>query len=289
MTISADEFVYKLPGSVGGGKPGAHRSYSRGAGLSFAAHARLFDQPDPRRIDLHASLSSIPRDWLVRTSHQRSSIVVNAIVDVSASMHCEPARGKLRLAAEFIGALGISAFRAGDSVSLMAFDQGFREDLYLSPRWGRGIGAAMADRIATCEIRDTPGSAMRGLADCVERIAGRRGGLLFLVSDYHWPLDGLAGLLESLPGILIVPIVVWQQSEITPPEQDGLLSLRDAESGAMRYLWLRRKIRQGWRDNLQRRRREIDRVLAGRHIFPFHVDGDFDAERLSRYFMEQVA
>lgn len=289
MSIGANEFVYKLPGTTGGGKPGAHRSHSRGAGLTFAAHARLFDQPDPRRIDLHASLCAIPRDWLVRTSHQRSSIVISAIIDVSASMHCDPAYGKLGLVTDFLEALGFSAFRAGDSVTLMAFDQGFREDLYLPPRQGRGIGVAMADRIANCEARNTAGSATRGLADCIEHAASRRGGLVFLVSDFHWPLDGLAALLEGLQDTMLVPIVVWDQTEITPPAQDGLLSLRDAESGAMQSVWLRRKTRQRWCDNVLQRRREIDKTFAVRDILPFHIDGDFDAERLSRYFLEQVA
>jgi len=287
MTISADEFVYKLPGNVAGNKPGAHHSHSRGAGLAFAAHARLFDQPDPRRIDLHASLCAIPRNWMVRTHYQRAAIVVSAIVDVSASMHCAVPRNKLELVADFLKALGFSAFRAGDAVSLMAFDQGFREDLYLAPRWSRGIGAVLADRIGAREARAAPANALRGLAECLERAAGGRGGLVFLVSDFHWPLDNLELLLPSLRGTMVVPIVVWDAAEIDPPARTGLLSLRDAESGEMRHLWLSQRTRQRWRAKLRQRRREIDRAFAAHDIFPFHLNGVFDGGRLSSYFLEQ--
>ena len=55
--------------------------------MNFVSHAKLTDQPDPRRLDLRASISNIQRDWLVRVNKQRAAITIAAIVDVSPSMY----------------------------------------------------------------------------------------------------------------------------------------------------------------------------------------------------------
>ena len=291
MSAGAHEFLYKIPGLTDGHRPGAHRSRSRGAGMAFAAHARLFDYPDPRRIDLHASISSLNRDWLVRTSQQRSSIVIKAVVDVSTSMRFGASQSKLAVVSDFLYALGYSAHRSGDSVSLMAFDRAFRDDLYMPVRSGRGIGDSMAKTInASSTASNSPNSSpddLAGLAECVERIAGTSG-LVFLVSDFHCQLDQLAPILDRLGDQLVVPLVVWDKAEIEPPAQGGLVSFGDAESGQIRRLWLNNKLRRQWRDNVKRRRDEIGALFAANDMRVLHLEAGFDPEMLSRYFLEQV-
>ncbi len=255
--------------------------------MTFYAHARLFDQPDPRRIDLRASLCNIRRDWLVRTNHQRSSATISTIVDVSASMHLGSARGKPGIVTDFLQSLGYSAHRSGDSVGLMAFDSTFRDDLYMPARMGRGVGEAMASRVYNCDIRTTGGVATEGLTECVERTAGN-GGIVFLLSDFHWSLDNLTTLLDKLADSLVVPLVVWDQTELEPPAEGKFLSVRDVESGQIRRLWLNKTTRQQWCDNVNARRREIADVFSASDIFPFYLDGGFEAEALSRYFLEKV-
>jgi len=286
MTVGPHEFLYKIPGITDGHRPGAHRSRSRGAGMAFAAHARLFDYPDPRRIDLHASLSSLHGDWLVRTTQQHSAVEVKAVVDVSASMHFGANGGKLGAVADFLYALGYSAHRSGDSVSLMAFDHELREDLYMPARSSRGIGHAMATAVRACAPGNGPGS-LHGLAECVDRIAGSAG-LVFLVSDFHYALDDIAAVLDKLGGLLVVPMVVWDKAETEPPAPGSLLSVRDAESGQIRRLWMRNQIRRQWRDNVMRRRDELGVLFAANEMQAFHIEGGFDSEGLSRYFLEQV-
>ncbi len=60
---------------------------------------RLYDRPDPRRLDLRASLRNIQQEWLVRVNRQQTSIPVHAVVDVSASMSFGSRRSKLEVAA----------------------------------------------------------------------------------------------------------------------------------------------------------------------------------------------
>ncbi|MCP4875670.1 MAG: MxaS protein [Gammaproteobacteria bacterium] len=286
MTAGMHEFLYKIPGITDGYRPGAHRSRSRGAGMAFAGHARLFDYPDPRRIDLHASLSSLHGEWLVRTSQQRSAVVIKVVVDVSASMHFGASTSKLEVVADFLLALGYSAHRAGDSVGLMAFDHEFREDLYMPARSGRGIGNAMAATVRASTAGNAPGS-LQGLSECIDRIAGS-GGLVFLVSDFHYSLDGLATVLDKLGDLLVVPLVVWDKAEIEPPAEGGLLSVRDAESGRIRRLWLRDELQRQWRDKVARRRDELGALFAASDMRSFYIEGGFDAEALSKYFLEHV-
>ena len=104
------------------------------------SHAKLTDQPDPRRLDLRASISNIQRDWLVRINKQRAAITIAAIVDVSTSMYFGAGQNKLQVAAEFLQALGFSAGGLGDSVSLVPFDSVKRTDLSMPARFGRGLG-----------------------------------------------------------------------------------------------------------------------------------------------------
>jgi hypothetical protein len=112
--------------------------------------------------------------------------------------------------------------------------------------------------------------------------------LVFMVSDFHWPLGPLNEVLDTLVRARVVPLVVWNASETEPPRTGKLLSARDAESGARQTLWLRKTLRTQWRTAVARRRSEIEELFAARGMVPFWVEGGFDAEALSRHFLEAV-
>jgi hypothetical protein len=192
---------------------------------------------------------------------------------------------KLQVAADFVEALGQSAGRLGDAVGMVAFDAAERADLFVPAVVSRGIGALMASVLRQAE---TAARGFEGLEAAAQRVAGRRG-LVFLVSDFHWPLERLNPILDLLAHAYVVPIIVWDPAEIEPPALDALAPLRDAESGARRTLWLRPKLRSQWRDAVARRRTELDGLFAARAIRPFYVVGEFDAEAMSQYFLEASA
>jgi uncharacterized protein (DUF58 family) len=281
------EFHYRLPGRASGFRPGSHSGSSFGAGQEFAMHGRLFDHPDPRRIDLRASLRAIPAQWLVRVHLQRVAVPLHVVVDVSASMHFGRRQSKLSLAADFVAALGYSAFRAGDQVGMLAFDAAEREDLYSPARYGQGVGEVMAGLLRECARGAGVAGGIDGLERSASKLAGRQG-LVFLVSDFHWPLTRLPAVLDTLAHAYVVPMVVWDPAEIEPPEGAALLWVDDLESGARRTLWMREKTRREWRDAVARRRAEINGLFGRRGVRPFFVQGAFDADALSRYFLEAV-
>jgi hypothetical protein len=297
------EFHYRLPSRIGGQRPGAHKGHSLGGGQLFAGHRRLLDHPDPRRLDLRASLRDSRGDWLVQVQRQRVAIPVHAIVDVSASMHFGTQRSKLQVAADFVEAMGTSAFRIGDPAGLSAYDGSERDDLYLPARHGRGAGVAMAALLRDSAPRPptrangawwrrkvAPRATPGGLAACAARLAGRRG-LVFVVSDFHGPLDDLAAALDALAHAFVVPMIAWDPAETTPPDAQGLLAVRDAETGARRTLWLREGLRREWREAVAARRAELNALFAARDLRSFELlgaAGAFDAEALTQYFLETV-
>jgi hypothetical protein len=332
MSESA-EFHYRIAPACGGFRPGAHPGTNLGAGQEFAAHARLFDLPDPRRIDLRASLRNARREPLVRTFKQRAAVPVHAVIDVSASMGFGAQRAKLDVIADFVESLGHSAYRVGDAVGLVAFDSEVRDDLYLPAQHSRGVGSAMAELLREFVQRaagadSSLAAASAGDADCgavlqrsIERLAGKSG-LVFLVSDFHWAQQngepslhadapknsqhnvsvdtdadvtlpslacgqqGLLAALDMLAHAQVVPIVVWDPAEMTPPQEDVWLTIVDAESGVLRTLWVGAKVRAQWQQRVSERRATLDALFAKAGLRPFYLHGAFDPEALTRHFLE---
>ncbi|TAN51142.1 MAG: hypothetical protein EPN21_07340 [Methylococcaceae bacterium] len=55
----ADVTLYRVPWRYGGFRPGIHASRHAGSGQLFQRLAGLLDYPDPRRLDLRASLTDL--------------------------------------------------------------------------------------------------------------------------------------------------------------------------------------------------------------------------------------
>lgn len=278
------EFRYRAPGRVPGWHAGSHAGSMPGAGLQFASHLRLQDHPDPRRLDLRASIASLRPGWLVRVNRQQAAMTVRLLVDVSASMRFgTPA--KLAVAAAFVRALGQSAFRVGDAVGMAAFDRSERADLRVAAWRHRGMGEMLADLLLQSE---GGAGGLEGLREAATLQAGRNG-IVFLVSDFQWPLEGLPAVLDALGPAHVVPLVVWDAAEVEPPAGDGLALLRDAESGRRRTLWLRPALRHRWREAVAQRRAELDGLFGARGLRPFYLQGAFDADALGEHLCEAWA
>jgi hypothetical protein len=280
--MTTEEFHYRLPERIGGHRLGSHPGSSLGAGQEFVSHVNLYDRPDPRRLDLRASLRNVRGDWLVRVYRQRTGIAVQVVIDVSSSMSFGARRPKLQVVAEFVEALGRSAFRVGDALGMLAFDAKARTDLFVPALMSRGIGSVMASALRQTETR---AGGIEGLEEVALQLAGREG-LVFLVSDFHWPLDRLGGVLDLVAQAHVVPMIVWDPAEIQPPERDALAALHDAETGVRRTLWMRPRLRAQWHDAVAKRRSELDRFFTARALRPFYVIERFDGQAMSRYFLE---
>ena len=278
------EFHYRSRHRVPGWRTGSHAGTAPGAGLEFATHLRLQDHADPRRLDLRASIASLRGDWLVRMNRQQTAMAVRLLVDVSASMRFGTP-GKLEVVAGFVRALGQSAFRVGDAVGMAAFDHRERPDLRVAAWRHRGMGEMLASLLL--QSRGGAGG-IEGLREAAALFAGRSG-LVFLASDFQWPLAGLDAVLDGLAPAHVVPLVAWDDAEVEPPAADGLATLRDAESGRTRTLWLRPALRTRWCEAVRTRRDTLDRLFGAHALRPFYMQGTFDAQALTRHLCELQA
>jgi len=275
------EFRYRSPHRVPGQRTGTHAGSGLGAGLEFVTHLSLYARPDPRRLDLRASLASLQSEWLVRVNRQRAAMTVRLLVDVSASMRFG-APSKLEVVAEFVRSLGHSAFRVGDAVGMVAFDRAERPELRIGAWRHRGMG----EMLATLLLESTGGAGgIEGLREAAMLLAGRSG-IVFLVSDFHWPLAGLDDVLDMLTPAFVVPIVVWDPTEVEPPGRNGLATLSDAESGRGRSFWMRPALRTRWHEAVAARRTALDHLFAAHALRPFYLQGAFDAQALSNHLWE---
>ncbi|HEY9215796.1 MAG TPA: DUF58 domain-containing protein, partial [Ancylobacter sp.] len=102
---------------------GAHRGRPLGAGGLFRDVATLLEWPDPRRLDLRASVRDPFEQLYVRRFEQKTAITVYALIDVSASMSFRGNMHKLEVAAAICAALAASARRIGDRFGLIGCDR----------------------------------------------------------------------------------------------------------------------------------------------------------------------
>jgi len=274
------EVHYRVGGPVRGHFPGHHRSTRGESGFEFRGHAPLLDAPDPRRLDLHASLRDPFGQWRVRVYRQRMSVPVAVVADLSASMGFAASQPKLHVLADFVESLAWSAWRTGDSFAFVGCDSGVRADL-LQPRTrARGAGGEVARRLRALH---PGGRDARGLLDA-PRYLGRQRALLFLVSDFHLPLALVAQVLDALSVHEVVPMVLWHPLEFGLSAAHGLAQVIDPESGRQRLVWWRPALRARWEAAHAQRREALLSLFQARRLEPLFLEGGYDADAITRYF-----
>lgn len=277
------EFHYKIGWRVSGHRAGFHPSATSGPGFEFRGHAALFDLPDPRRLDLHASLRDPFGVWQVRVHRQRASIPVILLADLSASMGAFTNGGttdKMQVLADFAASLAYSVYRTGDAFSFIGCDESLRDDLRLPLTRVRGAGIALADR-----LRDFAplGRSADGLLEGAGALSARRS-LVFLASDFHFPLDLLDQLLRALARHEVVPVVIWDAAELQPITRFGLASVTDSETGGERTLLLRKGLRQRINQAYAERRAALAAAFIRYSVHPVYFTGGYNEDRMTAHF-----
>lgn len=277
------EVHYRAAAPALGHFPGHHRSRRGDSGIEFRGHTSLLNAPDPRRLDLHASLRDPYNGaghWLVKVYSQRLSIPVLVLADLSASMGFAGERRKLDVLADFTDSLAWSAWRTGDAFGFIGCDTAVRGDWLQRPTRTRGGGAAIAQRLRAWQ---PDGRSAQGLLDA-HRHLGRQRALLFLVSDFHLPLADLARLLEQLSTHELVPVVLWDPLEFALGDRRGLAWLRDPETDSHRLVWWRPALRARWQASHDARRADLLRLFRQRRLRPLFIEQGFDADAVTRHF-----
>lgn len=278
---AAVDLPYRLPWRTRDVRAGAHRGTLAGSGGLFRDYVSLLAHPDPRRIDLRASVRDPFEAIHVRRFEQTSAISVYLLVDVSASMSFGGGRGKLALAADIAQALAASARRIGDAFGLIGADSAVRPELVFMASRSRA-----GERETVAKVRDfkpNRGGAL-GLAEAAALIAGRRK-LVVLVSDFLMPDEHLTTIFQALSGHDIVPIMVTDSSETARLPRWGLMVLSDLETGRRRLVMLRPSLREEWAARAEELRAAF-RAIANRYgRKPFEIVDRIDWDRLGAHLM----
>lgn len=277
--MSIEAFHYRLPSRVRGIEPGAHPGTQRGGGMEFRGHASLLKAPDPRRFDIAASLRDPFGEVKVRVYTQRGAVPVRVLADVSASMGFSGRCRKMDLLADFTASLALSAWRSGDPFAFTACDSGIREDLTVPLTRNRVAGTVIAERLRELE---PSGRNALGLYEAVERTPPARS-LVFLVSDFHFPIDMLDRLLSGLALHTVIPVVLWDSAERQAPRY-GVGRLFDPETGAQRLLLLRPGLARRLEAAVAGRAQALTKHCARFGLAPLFLRDRFDANAVTRYF-----
>ena len=276
-----EEFHYTIPWRASSPHPGAHASSQLGGGDEFAGLVPFASSPNPRNLDIRASLSDPFGQLAVRTFRQRSNIPVAVLADVSASMGFVGTGAKLERVARFAASAAWSAYRHGDRFGFIAADEAVREEAFIPVRLYKGGIPDLYDRVRHF---DSAGRSACGLQAAAQRL-GRQSTLVFLVSDFHLPLEDIEALLASLARHDVVPIVVWDSAEYERLPDWGLVLVEDPETGERRRLFMRPRLKEQFRQTFEARRDELAECFRRRGRSPFFLGDRFDAEALTRYFL----
>jgi uncharacterized protein (DUF58 family) len=286
VTDASEVFVdYRVRWKTSGLRPGAFRGLHAGAGDRIRASVPLHENADPRRIDVRATLRDPFGGIWVRELEQNSALKVVVLADVSASMGYVGRYDKQDQLRRVAIAIARSAFRNGDAFGFYAASDVPHDALAMPPRVDRGAGDWIARKLA----RFTPsGDNARGLLQVIPRMPHRRA-LVFLVSDFHWPEQDIAAILRGLAHHAVVPVVLRDPAEADAIHRRGIAVLRDLETGAQRFVWLRRGLIDALRRERDRREDVLRRSCRAAGCTPFFVRERFDPALLSRYFSETAA
>ena len=210
---------------------GNFHSVFRGNGLEFD-EVRLYQYGDEvRAIDW--AVSSKGHGTFVKTYKEEREQQVMVALDVSASQRVGGGSGtasKLDLGCDLAGLLALSAARQDAALGLLAFSD--QKELYLPPTKGLRAAYALIQRLYGLQ----PRSRHTALAAGIRQVLGllRRRSLVVLISDFideHYERE--LTMLARRHQLLVVQLVAPQEAAFP---RLGIVPLRDAETGALRWV-----------------------------------------------------
>lgn len=273
----AQAFTYQINWRSRSHHAGYHRGTQNGLGVEFRGNVPIVDYPDARRIDLRQSIRDPGEQVHVRIFNQKTATPVVAVCDLSGSMRFG---GKMRLLAEIAASAAYSAYQAADTFSFVGFDNIVREDWFTPPSYRMHDAFELVSRLKDYEPAE---SGCEGLLE-VSRYLGQGRSLVFLVSDFHMPLELLEQSLNMLSRHHVVPVVLWNAGEYRTLPSFGLGTIVDPENGQQRTLFFRSELKQRFMQAFAERREALESLFMRYETPPCFIEDSFDAQVLSDYF-----
>lgn len=276
---------YRVQWKPSGYKAGTVRGISAGVGEQLRALVQLRDYPDPRRLDLRASMRDPFERMFVKDFYLNSALNVIVLLDTSASMGYVGRFSRMEVAKQICASLAISAYRSGDAFGIYTANQVVDKDATLPVRLNRSAWLWVNKNITKIKPQN---NGVDGLTDIIPKLPRKRS-LVFIVSDLRWPQDKLKQILKGLLHHDVVPIVLRDPAESNQMPRHGIAALIDVETGKQQFIWLRKRFIEKMIAVRESRLAAIKGICKMYGTRPFVVDGDFEPEKLTEYFMERHA
>ena len=274
------EFQYKLFGSSNSSRPGSHKSSSRGSGMEYNRLVSLQQYPDPRRLDLRASVTDPYERWLVREFKQRSAVSIYAIFDLSASVSFRGRQNGEDLMVKIFTSIKNSAMRYGDRFGLIGFDNKFRKDWFLNATKRVPLTADEL-RLKLSFYRAERGH--KGLLE-VPNWLPKEKCLLFLISDFHLSLNLLSYFLSRTTSHQVIPLMLEDEVEQSGYDRFGFGFLSDSETHRKKLVLLTQSFRDALKKNYNKRNKQLFSLCQQFNCKPLKILGNFDPKQLTKYF-----
>ncbi len=269
---------------------GATLTAHHGSGSDFAGFASLLACPDPKRIDIRASVRTVPRQWLVRTYLERAAIRVYAIVDVSSSMFFQGEANLRQQVTEFVSSLAWSVTRQGDAFGMAAAHDALPHTCQVPPSFQPGTAQAVAQRMTQYWQQAAPQNHGASAMPAAMAAIGAQRALVFLLSDFYWPEALMQQVLQAGQPHDVMPVVLRDRTATEGLPAFGWARLRDMESGEVRSWMLRQGLHQRIMDYDRQHMQALNaRFLTAGTRPPLWLKPDWRAEEVSRHLMESMA
>lgn len=280
MPATAEVFRYRPAQTSPKVFPGAHPGRMVSSGRLFKRHEPLIAAPDPRRIDLRASVLDPFGGYKVRVFQQHSVLDVVMAVDLSASMAFSGRHSKPALTGQILASVYASTAFYGDRFAAIGCGSQTNDPIRLpTGRLSEGVVEKFG-RLLKAAMHAESCSGLVKLPDFLPR----QRSLVFLLSDFHMPLPFLQSLLPTLAQHEVVPLVLWDAVELGALPLWRLVRLQDAEQGKAGTVLLRPALLAKIRQAYDARRRQLQYCFRKHGMEPLFLDQGYQPELLDRYF-----
>ena len=276
-----ESLFYRLPWQSSSVHPGAHPGQMIGAGQLFKRHEPLIASPDPRRIDLRASVLDSFFGYRVRVYQQQSTVNVFVLADMSASMGYADKQHTL---IQFLLTAAHSVLGYGDKFGFIGCTERI-EHRWLIPAC-QHLGRVLV-LIKQLEGLRFTGTAS-GLQNASAFLPAERS-LVFFLSDCHFPLPQLREFLGSLQGHDVIPLVLWTQDEYATLPNWGLITFQDMENQSTRTLFMRPALRQKIIAAYQQRQNDLKHIFRAFGSEPLFITERYSTQTINRHLQQRVA
>ena len=218
----------------------------------------------------------------IKAFQQLSRLDVYLIADLSASMAYQGKYNKKQVVMDCLLSVAASVHAVGDRFGFVGCGKTIDSQTLISPaslQFGRVV--EMVKKLKIIPFEDRAESLLHSANFLPERP-----GLVFLLSDFYLPDPIIMHLMQRLHHHVVVPLVIWDEQEMSDLPPWGIVKFSDMEQRKSRTLFMRPALRDKIKSAFIQRRQDLTKTFRGFGNEPVFFDQGYHAELLDRYFLQ---